>query len=40
LPWCVHPDSIDLVFYESPWSGLFSGRVSGLDAFSPYPVGA
>jgi hypothetical protein len=36
LPWCVHPDSINLVFYECPQSGLFSGAVSGLDAFSPY----
>src|SRR5512137_727110 len=36
LPWCLHPGSIKLVFYESPQHGLFSGTVSGLDAFSPY----
>ncbi len=36
LPWCVHPGSIKLVFYESSQHGLFSGTVSGLDAFSPY----
>ena|GEM_PF-1296483 len=38
LPRCVHPDSIKLVFYEGPQSGLFSGTASGLDAFSPYPL--
>jgi hypothetical protein len=38
LPRCVHPDSIKLVFYERPRSGLFSGTASGLDAFSPYPL--
>ncbi len=37
-PWCLHPDSIKLVFYESPWRGLFSGEVSSLDAFSFYPL--
>lgn len=38
LPWCVHPESIDLVFYEWPQWYLFSRWVSSLDAFSSYPV--
>jgi hypothetical protein len=38
LPRRVHPESIDLVFYEWPQRCLFSRWVSGLDAFSRYPV--
>ena len=38
LPRCVHPESIELVFYERPQRYLFSRWVSGLDAFSRYPV--
>ena len=38
LPWCVHPESIDLVFYEWPRWYLFFRWVSSLDAFSSYPV--
>ena len=38
LPRCVHLESIDLVFYEWPQRCLFSRWVSGLDAFSRYPV--
>ncbi len=38
LPWRVHPESIDLVFYEWPQWYLFFKWVSSLDAFSSYPV--
>ena len=38
LPRCVHPESIELVLYERPRRCLFSRWVSGLDAFSRYPV--
>ena len=38
LPRCVHPESIELVFYEWSQRCLFSRWVSGLDAFSRYPV--
>lgn len=38
LPRCAHPKSIELVFYERSRRCLFSMWVSGLDAFSPYPV--
>ena len=38
LPRCVHLESIDLVFYEWPQRCLFSRWVSGLDAFSRYPM--
>ena len=38
LPWRVHPEPIELVFYEwSQWY-LFFRWVSSLDAFSSYPV--
>ena len=38
LPRRVHPESIELVFYERPQRYLFSRWVSSLDAFSSYPV--
>lgn len=38
LPRRVHPESIELVFYECPRWYLFSRWVSSLDAFSSYPV--
>jgi hypothetical protein len=38
LPRCLHPKSIELVFYERPRRRFFSRWVSGLDAFSRYPV--
>lgn len=38
LPRCVHPESIELVFYECPQWNFFSVWVSSLDAFSSYPV--
>ena len=37
LPRCVHPKSIELVFYEKPLRRFFSRWVSSLDAFSSYP---
>jgi hypothetical protein len=38
LPRRVHPESIELVFYECPRWYFFSRWVSSLDAFSSYPV--
>ena len=38
LPRRVHPESIELVFYEWSRRYLFSRWVSSLDAFSSYPV--
>ena len=38
LPRRVHPESIELVFYERSRRRFFFGWVSGLDAFSRYPV--
>ena len=38
LPRCVHPKSIELVFYERSQRCLFSMWVSSLDAFSSYPL--
>ncbi|SDJ82975.1 hypothetical protein SAMN05216226_1102 [Halovenus aranensis] len=38
MPRRVHPESIDLVLYEWSQRCLFSRWVSGLDAFSRYPV--
>ena len=38
LPRCVHPESINLVFYECPQRYVFFMWVSSLDAFSSYPA--
>ena len=38
LPRRVHPESIELVFYECPRWYFFFMWVSSLDAFSSYPV--
>ena len=38
LPRRVHPESIELVFYECPQWYFFSRWVSSLDAFSSYPA--